>query len=64
MEGNDMDERLRVVEQKLNTHEAVCAERYTGINNSLESINRTMAKVGWGLLAGMALILTRMVFGS
>ena len=64
MAHDEMDERMRVVEQKLNTHEAVCAERYTGINNALESINATMAKLGWGLLAGMAAILARLVFGS
>lgn len=59
-----MDERLRDVEQRIMTHEAVCAERYTGINNALTSINSTLAKMGWGLLAGMAAILARLVFGT
>lgn len=59
-----MDERLRDVEQRIMTHEAVCAERYTGINNALNSINSMLAKMGWGLLAGMAAILARLVFGT
>lgn len=59
-----MDERLRDVEQRIMTHEAVCAERYTGINNALTSINSMLAKMGWGLLAGMAAILARLVFGT
>lgn len=61
---NEMDERMRTVEQRLMTHEAVCAERYSGINHALKAINSTMAKLGWGLLAGMAAILTRLVFGA
>lgn len=61
---DSMDERLRDVEQRIMTHEAVCAERYTGINNALTSINATLAKMGWGLLAGMAAILARLVFGT
>lgn len=60
----EMDDRMRDVEQRLMTHEAVCAERYTGINNALTSINSTMAKLGWGLLAGMAAILAKLVFGT
>lgn len=62
-------DRLRKVEQQVGTHEAVCVERYTGILNThseikreMNSINRVIRQVGFSLLAGMALILARMVF--
>lgn len=62
-------ERLRTVEQQINTHEAVCAERYAGIlktsaeaKKDMESINKLLVKIGLTLLAGMAAILTKLVF--
>lgn len=62
-------ERLRTVEQQINTHEAVCAERYAGIlktsaeaKKDMELINKLLVKIGLTLLAGMAAILTKLVF--
>lgn len=64
-------ERLRTVEQQINTHEAVCAERYAGIlktsaeaKKDMELINKLLVKIGLTLLAGMAAILTKLVFFS
>jgi hypothetical protein len=66
---NDTQNRLRRLEIDFNTHEAVCAERYEGIrrdfHTSLEearSFKRTLGKVGYGLLAGMAAILAKLIF--
>jgi hypothetical protein len=67
----DMDDRLRHVEQQLNTHEAVCAERYHGIianttklTEDFGRMNGLLAKVGFTLIVGMAGILVKLVFGS
>lgn len=62
-------ERLRTVEQQINTHEAVCAERYAGIlktsaevRHDMQTVNRLLVKIGLALLAGMAGILVKLVF--
>lgn len=62
-------ERLRTVEQQMNTHEAVCAERYAGIlatssamKNDVHSLNKLLVKIGLTLLGGMAAILVKLTF--
>jgi hypothetical protein len=64
-----LGERLSDVEQKVNTHEAVCAERYKGIldqhagfKEDLRDIKKTFIKIGWGVMAGMAALLAHQVF--
>ena len=56
------DRRIRELEIKFATHEAVCAERYAGIREDLTSFQKIIAKVGYGLIAGMAAILVKLVF--
>jgi hypothetical protein len=56
------DRRIRELELKFATHEAVCAERYKGIREDLTSFQKIIAKVGYGLMAGMAAILVKLVF--
>lgn len=67
----DHDDRLRAVEMQLNTHEAVCAERYHGIISNTTKLaedfgrmNGLLAKVGFTLIVGMAGILVKLVFGG
>jgi len=62
-------ERLRTVEQQINTHEAVCAERYAGIlassnamKNDVQALNKLLVKIGLALLGGMAAILVKLTF--
>lgn len=55
------DERLRLVEQRVDTHEAVCAQRYQQIVKDLESLNSIVRWVGTGLIGGMAFILVKLV---
>ena len=66
-----LGDRLSEVEQKVNTHEAVCAERYKGIvdqhaaiKSDVSDLRSILLKIGYGLLAGMALILAHQVFGK
>lgn len=68
-EVDALDARMRLVEQKINTHEAVCAERYAGILNStsdmksdLQAVNKLLVKIGLTLLGGMLAILAKLVF--
>lgn len=56
------DRRIRELELKFATHEAVCAERYKGIREDLTSFQKIIAKIGYGLMAGMAAILVKLVF--
>lgn len=58
----NVDGRLRQVEQQLNTHEAVCAERYQGIRQDINGITKILKQIGVGLIAGMAAILAKLVF--
>lgn len=65
------DDRLRHVEQQLNTHEAVCAERYHNIISSTDKLagdfgrmTGLLTKVGMALMLGMAGILAKLVFGG
>lgn len=57
-----MEARMRVVEQTISTHEAVCAERYGNINSTLHSIVTILRWFGAVLLVGMAAILVKQVF--
>jgi hypothetical protein len=59
---NEVEERLRNVEQHLSTHEAVCAERYGQIKADFASLNSIVRYVGYALLGGMATILAKLVF--
>ncbi len=65
----EFDHRLRDVEHKVNTHEAVCAERYQRIvdgaktmHDELASTNQLIRVVALMLLAGMAGVLISQVF--
>lgn len=65
----DHEIRLRDVEQKFFTHEAVCAERYDGIQRDLSSLSADVADfknliktVGGVLITGMGAILIKIVF--
>lgn len=58
---DDMESRLRDVEAKVTTHEAICAERYRQIIESaarmaeeMRGTNSLIRTVGLLLLAGMA----------
>jgi len=42
---------------RLSTHEAVCAQRYEGIQKSFESGSKRMAKIEYLLYAVMAAVL-------
>jgi hypothetical protein len=62
-------DRLRKVEMQIGTHEAVCAERYTGIlksgedtQSSIDRIHRLMIKIGLGLITIMGGVLIKLVF--
>lgn len=50
---DDIEDRVRVVEQKQLVHEAVCAERYKGIANRLNVI-----------MAGIFLLLSAVAAGD
>jgi hypothetical protein len=57
------DRRIRDLEIKVASHEAVCAERYRGIREDIDHFSKVVSRVGFGLIAGMAAILAKMVFG-
>lgn len=44
------------VEAKLNTHEAVCAERYSGINARLKRLEGILLGAAGSIIAGLAAI--------
>ena len=65
----EFDYRLRDVESKVTTHEAVCAERYQQIvdgaknmRDELASTNQLIRVVALMLLTGMAGVLISLVF--
>lgn len=69
MDGDSIEGRLRDVEVAQSKHEAVCVERYTNILGTHKSMKDDMAelrsillKIGYGLMAGMALILAHQMF--
>lgn len=64
----EMEDRMRIMESTVSTHEAVCAERYTGIINTHKEIKRDMDKLHGllikgilTLLGGMAAILVKLL---
>jgi len=68
-DARDTEMRLRTVETNLTTHEAVCAERYYHILEDLKTVkhnmsatNRIILGIGLALMAGMATILTEILF--
>ena len=65
----ELECRIRDVESKVSTHEAVCAERYQRLvegakttHDEVISTNGLIRVVGLGLLAGMAGVLISQVF--
>jgi hypothetical protein len=69
MDMEILGDRLSEVESKVNTHEAVCAERYKGIidqhagfKDDLAELKKILMKIGYGVLAGMATLLAHQVF--
>jgi len=60
--SDTQDRRLRELEIKFASHEAVCAERYRGIRDDLDKFARVVGRVGYGLIAGMGAILAKLVF--
>lgn len=66
MDNNDA--RLREVEQRLNSHEEVCAFRYKEIARAnavtartIERMQGTLLKIGLTIMAGLASILIKLV---
>ena len=55
--NDDHEARIRIVEGKLATHEAVCAERYQGIKDDLKDFKNLIKVVGGALIVGMAKLL-------
>jgi hypothetical protein len=67
--SEEIENRLRAVESHLTTHEAVCAERYSGIilnqtdiRSDLKATKTLLINIGLALLGGMALIMAKLVF--
>jgi hypothetical protein len=52
-----MSEMITTTEAKLMSHEAVCAERYKGIADSLDKGSQRMTKIEYLLYAVMAAVL-------
>jgi len=52
-----MSEMITTTEAKLMSHEAVCAERYKGISDSLDKGSQRMTKIEYLLYAVMAAVL-------
>ena len=68
--SSEIFDRLRSVEIKQSTHEAVCVERYGNLlsaadkmERSIQGTNRILIGGGLALLCGMAGILAKIVFG-
>lgn len=51
---NEMETRLRDVERRVETHEAVCSERYKQIFDQLKSTDSLIRTIGVLLVTGMA----------
>ena len=52
-----MSDMVSITEAKLMSHEAVCAERYKGISESLDKGSERMTKIEYLLYAVMAAVL-------
>ena len=68
--SSEIFDRLRIMEIKQSTHEAVCVERYGNLlsaaekmDRNIEGTNRLLIGGGIALLCGMAGILAKIVFG-
>jgi hypothetical protein len=68
-EKMDQGRRLREVEAHFATHEAVCAERYAGIQKevgtvtkNLDDLKSLVMRIGVGIAFGMASILASIAF--
>lgn len=55
--SEDHEIRIRSVESKFASHEAVCAERYQGIKDDLTEFKTLIKVVGGALIVGMAKLL-------
>jgi hypothetical protein len=60
---------INAVQAQINTHEAVCAERYSGIllaqsslSNSIKGLNKVIVTVGLMVMAGMGATLMAIFF--
>jgi hypothetical protein len=67
-EMSEIYDRLRGVETKQSTHEAVCAERYAGImqittemKSDFKSLNKQLVALGVLIISGMAGILVNLL---
>ena len=52
-----MSAQIDATEARLTTHEAVCAQRYENINDSLDSGKKRMTKIEYLLYAVIAAVL-------
>lgn len=52
-----MSEQIDATDARLSTHEAVCAQRYEGIQKSFDSGSKRMAKIEYLLYAVIAAVL-------
>ena len=52
-----MSEQIDITDARLTTHEAVCAQRYEGIQKSFESGEKRMTKIEYLLYAVIAAVL-------
>ena len=64
----EFDDRLRDVERisqandlNLTAHEDICAERYRGIQSSLDRMNRQINWAATALITGMAALLIKLL---
>lgn len=61
--GHDLDENMMTeTEARLNSHEAVCAERYEQINARLKRLETVLIKTAGALIVGMAGLLAAILF--
>ncbi len=51
------EQQISIAEARLNAHEAVCAERYGQMCNSLDKGDKRMTKIEYLLYAVMAIVL-------
>jgi len=58
----DAQLEARLAVSRLDSHEAICAERYKTINAALDGFNRNFRWATITLLTGMAAILVKLLF--
>lgn len=59
--ADDVESRLRDMESRFASHEAVCSERYKQIFHQLKNTDTLIRAVGLLLLAGMASVILSLV---